>query len=470
VNQSVSVIDEDDEKLDHIYLTGPQAEFFNSPYKFPLFVAGFGSGKSLCMAMCAIKDLLTFPGANIACYAPTYDLLSLIIMQYLEESFINGNYIFTLNKGSHIFDIAGYGKIICRSMDNPGRIVGYETFRAHADELDILEETKADLAWKKIIARNRQKVYKRDDRGRRIPMLDENNEFVFKLDVQQFETELNRVSAYTTPEGFGFAYKRWVKLPDPLNQYKIYRASTYSNPYLPDDYVETLVASYPDELIAAYIEGEFVNLTSGRVYRKFDRELNGSTEVVEGLEKLYVGMDFNVESGACSIHVLREHESGVDALHAVDEVFNAYDTDDQIRILNEKYPDNPIEIYPDATGNKRASSNGSPSRTDLAKIRTAGFDVVVDYSNPLIKDRVNNVNAQICNGLQERHYFVNIDACPNLTDTLEQQIYDDNGVPDKKSGLDHLGDGMGYLITKMFPISRTNAGFLAAKRIGRSIN
>lgn len=462
--------DYDDELENEVTLTIPQTKHLLCDYKFPLFVAGFGSGKTLGLCVNALNDLINFPGSNIGVYAPTYDLLKLVAMSYIEEKLIAGGFYYTLNNSNHIFNVDGFGQIICRSMDNPAKIVGYETFRAHCDELDILGEDKARLAWNKIIARNRQKVYQFDDLGKRIPMLDENNDYVLKNKRVMYETEMNRVSAYTTPEGFGFVYQRWEKEDDPDGLYGIIRASTYSNEHnLPDDYISTLIASYPAELIEAYINGEFVNLTSGRVYRKFDRKLNGSTETVGssgyGRETLYVGMDFNVEHGAASIHVLRDGTlPAIQDLHCVDQIHDSYDTDDTIRILNEKYPTNPIKIYPDATGKKRSSASGSPSSTDLAKLKSAGFDIVVDYSNPLIKDRINCVNAKVCNGKNERHYFVNPDTAPDVCETLEKQVYDNNGMPDKSSGLDHQGDGVGYLITKMFPIVRENAGFLKVKR------
>ena len=73
---------------------------------------------------------------------------------------------------------------------------------------------------------------------------------------------------------------------------------------------------------------------------------------------------------------------------------------------------------------------------------------------------MNCVNARILNGLDERKYFVAIDACPNTVETLESQAWDGNGVPDKKSGLDHIGDALGYFVAKVFPIVRQNAGFI----------
>lgn len=453
------------EAQNELYLTVPQTKFLQSTYKFPLFVAGFGSGKSQGMCVSALNDLFNYKGANVAVYAPTYDLLKLIIMSYIEEMLIAGNYSFSLNNSSHTFNVHGYGKIICRSMDNPARIVGYEVFRSHCDELDVLEEAKADLAWKKIIARNRQKVYRRSESGGRIPLIDpETMEQQYRNGYPQWETEINRVSAYTTPEGFKFAYKRWVKLPDPHGHYGIIKASTHSNAQnLPDDYISTLIASYPKELIEAYINGEFINLTSGAVYRNFDRDINCKKLSVKEKfivgETLHVGMDFNIEHGAAAICVMRGQD-----LYAIDEIHDSYDTDDTVRILNERYPNNPINIYPDATGKKRSSANGAPSATDIAKLKKAGFNVIVDYSNPMIKDRVNCVNAKIVNGEGIRSFFIDEDKCPNLVETLEQQVWDSNGMPDKSTGLDHMGDAIGYLIYKLFPIIRQNAAFATVRR------
>lgn len=442
MNNLAEIDDYEDEEDDNtIHLTVPQTLFTQSTEKFPLFLAGFGSGKSSCMAVNIISDL-SYPGANVAAYAPTFDLLSLIIIPYLEEMLITHEIPYKLNKNAKIISVEDHGDIILRSMDNPGRIVGYQSFRAHIDELDTLNKNKAKDVWNKVIARNRQKVFKYDDNGRKILMGLRNGRPIY-------QTELNRVSAYTTPEGFRFCYERWEK--EPNKDYKIYRASTYSNAHnLPDDYIDTLKSSYPPELVDAYIEGHFVNLTGGRCYPKFDRKLNDSTEEVQPTDTLYVGMDFNVMRGASVIHVLRNGHP-----HAVDEIHNAYDTDEQITILQQRYPRHRIEIFPDAAGNHRTASNAV--ETDIAKLFAAGFIVNVEYSNPAIKDRVFSLSAMICNGHGVRRYKVNTRKCPEYTLCLEQQIWGENGLPDKSQGLDHKPDAAGYYIFQKFPIIREKA-------------
>lgn len=464
----MSAFEQPTDDMYEIQLTDPQSGFYLGLEKYKLFVGGFGSGKSFTMALCVVSDLINFPGANIGVYAPTFDLLSLVAMPYIAELLECGGYEYKLNLSKHIFEVKGYGKIICRSMDNPSSIVGYEVFRSHCDEMDTMTQKKATEAWNKVIARNRQKIYVRDENGDLIPRLDENGEQKKKQGVLQWLEEQNGVSAYTTPEGFRFAYNRWVKEKKDDDGYAMYKVSTLSNPHLPDDYVANLRSTYSAEYVDAYINGEFVNLTSGRVYRSFNRDFNESWETVNGDEAIHVGMDFNIEHGAAVIHVQRP-----DGDHAVDQIVDSYDTDDTIRILKERYPDNPIFVYPDASGNKRSSggSNGVDSKgrataTDLAKLRKAGFHIVVNRKNPLIKDRVASVSARLCNGHMERKYFVNVARCPDVVATLEQQVWA-NGVPDKSTGLDHIGDCIGYYISKVHPIEKPQAGFIKVRRGSR---
>lgn len=447
-------LEDDDEENDlkEITLSVPQSKFIMAKEKYPLFLAGFGSGKSLCMAINILNDL-NYPNARVAGYAPTYDLLSLITAPYLEELLSVHEIPYKYNKNEniiHLYSDDDGRQIILRSLSNPERIVGYQVFRSHIDELDTVKKDQAKKAWQKVIARNRQKVYEYNDAGKRIPIGRKENG---KL---KFKTVLNRVCAYTTPEGFQFCYEMWEK--EKKEDYAIYRASTYSNiDNLPPDYIETLRRSYPAELVDAYIEGIFVNLVGGRVYPKFDRELNHTDLEATEKDELHVGMDFNVITGAAIIHIIKD---GLP--YAVDEIHNAYDTDEQIAILKERYPRNVVYIYPDQTGKNRHASN--TTETDIQKLHNAGYYVYEDFANPPIKERVYSMNAMFCNGLGERRYKVNTKKCPEYTLCLEQQIWSPNGLPDKSSGLDHKPDAAGYFIHHKYPIVKPTASVSVIRR------
>ena len=81
-------------------------------------------------------------------------------------------------------------------------------------------------------------------------------------------------------------------------------------------------------------------------------------------------------------------------------------------------------------------------------MRQAKFQVMVNSTNPAVKDRVLSVNRM----LETRDYKINPDTCPSLVESFERQAYDKNGEPDKTSGFDHVVDGAGYFITYRYPI------------------
>lgn len=399
-----------------VTLTEPQERLLTSGAIYPAFVAGFGAGKSEIMAIAAMGDAAHSASALIGLYAPTYDLVRLITGPRITDKLSEIGVPHRWNKQENIVYTSWprFGDFVLRTMENPARIVGYETYRAHVDELDTLKPDHAREAWNKIIARNRQKP-----EGVRSPV--------------------NRVSAYTTPEGFRFVYDRWVRNAD--ERYEVIQAPTYSNPFLPPEYIDNLRSSYPAELISAYIEGRFVNLTSGSVYRAYDREANRSREAIRSNEPLHLGQDFNVGQMFSAVCVERE-----DGWHAVAELKAVLDTPALINTVREKYRGHTVYIYPDASGGSRKTVNASES--DIALLRGAGFKVRARDSNPPVKDRILAVNT----AFDKRRLWVNDAACPALAEALEQQAYDKNGEPDKTTGHDHPNDALGYFAHWSLPV------------------
>lgn len=400
----------------------PQGQFLAMPNKFRAFVAGFGSGKTWVGSMSQCLHYLKHPGINQGYFAPTYPQIRDIFYPTIEEV----AHLFGLRVSIKMGDkeVLFYngrqelGVTLCRSMDNPATIIGFKIGRALCDELDTLPTDKARHAWRKIIARMRDNT----------------------AGVQ------NGIDVTTTPEGFRFVYQQFFN--NPSEHYGLVQASTRQNAAnLPDDYIPSLMESYPQELIDAYLDGQFVNLTSGTVYRNFDRKTCNSSETVNGSEPLFVGQDFNVNNMATVIYVKR----GV-VWHAVGELSGGIDTPSVCETLRQKYHDNRIIMYPDASG-KNSSSKGA-SVSDISIIKGAGFAVRAKDSNPFVKDRVLSVNQAFANGLLK----INTATCPELTKCAEQQAYDKNGTPDKSSGHDHMVDAMGYPIAYEMPINRYNLG------------
>jgi phage terminase large subunit len=399
-------------------LTAPQDEFVFSQARFPAFVGGFGSGKTEALVARCLMQKMRWPGQNQGYFAPTYDLMRLIAWPRFEAKLDEWGLRYRLSRADGILYIQGMGQIIARTLDTPERIVGFEIADAVIDELDTLKPQKAKESWEKIIARCRQ---------------------------TKPDGAPNTAAVGTTPEGFRFVYDRWVKGAG--EEYKLYRAPSRSNPFLPKDYIASLEASSPPPLLRAYVEGEFVNLNSGSVYPNYDRHLNGTDAVANKGEPLHVGMDFNVLNMCATIAVIREGRP-----YVVGELTGVADTPTMARMLRERYAGHSIMVYPDASGQSRKSSNAQ--ETDHSILRQNGMSIVVDNTNPAVRDRVNCLNSMLLNDRGDRRLLVNADRAPRLAESLEQQAYDRNGEPDKATGHDHTNDALGYFITKRFPITR----------------
>lgn len=430
-------------------LNRPQGEFLALPHKFRAYVAGFGSGKTWVGCTALSKHAWEWPRINMGYFAPTYPQIRDIFYPTIEEVAHTMGLradIKEANREVHLYSGRTYrSTIICRSMDKPGSIVGFKIGQALIDELDLMTLRKAEMAWRKIIARMRYNV----------PGLK------------------NGIDVTTTPEGFKFVHQQFVKAlrdkPELGNRYSLTQASTYDNEAnLPDDYIDSLLEAYPPQLIDAYLRGKFVNLTSGTIYRMFDRKQNHSSESLDAVEPLHIGMDFNVGKMSAVTHVIRPTGPV-----AVDELMDGQDTPDMVRRIKERYwaygsgeyqKTREIIIYPDASGDSRKSVNAST--TDIAQLRQAGFKVKARSANPPVKDRINSMNAMFCNAAGVRRYRVNTLRCPNYADCLEQQVWAPSGEPDKSAGNDHANDAAGYFINHEYAINKPAAGMKRIRGLG----
>ena len=410
-------------------LNVPQASFLAMPHKFRAYVAGFGSGKTWVGCGGLMQHFWECPRINAGYFAPTYPQIRDIFYPTVEEVARDWGLrcdIVESNKEVHIYEGRRYrGTVICRSMERPETIVGFKIGKALCDELDVMKAEKARQAWRKIIARMRH----------------------------QADGLKNGVDVTTTPEGFKFVYEQFVKAardkPHLGGLYGLIQASTHDNAAnLPDDYIQSLLDSYPPELIDAYLRGQFVNLTSGSIYPNFDRNLNHTDAEMREGEPLHIGMDFNVLRMAAVVYVIRDGRP-----LAVDELVDVRDTPAMARMIAERWrPGHAITIYPDASGQNTSSKSASES--DLSILRQAGFSLNVTGTNPAVRDRVLATNAMLLNANGERRMLVNTQRCPKFTEGLEQQAYDKNGEPDKSSGVDHVNDAGTYPIARLFPVIR----------------
>lgn len=391
--------------------------------KSPLIaiVAGYGAGKSIAFIHKALDLASKNIGYKGVLLEPTNSLVGLILQPALEEILADIGLPYTFRTRPvptytlHFED--GDFTLYLMSAENYVRHIGYQVAFFGVDEVDTIKPAIASKMYQKLQGRMRE--------------------------GKQFQAFM-----VSTPEGFGFLYDKFVRTP--VEGSRLIKAKTSDNYHLPPEYIPTLLKSYPPELIEAYLNGEFVNLTQGAVYFAFNRRVNHTDLTIANFPKhfLHIGVDFNVNHMSGVTHVVDK-----DNLIAIDEFVDYKDTPSLISAIKERYRNHqaPIIIYPDSSG-KNASANASTSSIVLLQQAFGQINVKFRAKNPPVKDRIASVNAMFSNAKGEHRYLINTNTCKEYAFRIESQVYTSNGEPDKANNVDHLPDAGGYCCYFLFPI------------------
>jgi hypothetical protein len=387
--------------------------------------AGYGAGKTRSLCAKAVHLAAANQGFIGAVMEPTGPLIR-DIWQNDFDDFLEAYDIPYTFRASPLPEYTlhlpgGDTKILCRSFENWSRIIGLNLAWVLADEIDTVAPSIASKAFPKILGRLRAG------------------------NVRQF-------GAASTPEGFRWMWNTFGS--DDAQQRtdrKLIKMRTADNPHLPPDFIERLQANYDPQLLRAYLDGEFVNLTTGQVYDRFDRTRHVREDIapIEDEETILVGIDFNVGNTNAALAVRRGRE-----LLFFDEIAGAHDTDAIGQELRRRYPHARILGYPDASGANRSTNS---SRSDVAILASYDISNMSPKANPPIRDRVAAVQAALENGKGETRLWVH-PRCRKLIECLELQSYSEKGEPDKEAGYDHMNDAAGYLVHRVFEVGRATAG------------
>ena len=395
----------------------PQQQlFFDNQTEIVGLSAGYGAGKTRSLCAMALKLAAQNIGYIGAILEPTGPLIRDIWQtdfdQFLEHYEIPYSFRASPLPEYVIHLKEGDCKLLCRSFENWSRIIGLNLAFCLADEIDVVSPSICEKAFPKILGRLRAG------------------------NVRQF-------CAASTPEGFRWLYQTFgTDEAKERTDRQLIKMRTQDNPHLPEDFIERMQANYDPSMLQAYLNGEFINLTTGQVYDRFTRENNVTDVMPEiGLEPLRIGLDFNIGNMNAVIGIIQDQK-----LLIFDEISGVHDTDSLAQTIKSRYPMNKIYIYPDASGGNRSTNS---SQTDIAILQSYGFSNQSPRSNPPIRDRVSSVQALLCNGKGETRLHIHA-SCRKLIESMELQSYNDKGEPDKESGYDHMADALGYLIWREF--------------------
>ena len=338
-----------------------QWDFLTSDKSINGLVAGYGAGKTHIFIRKTLLNMfkrVNHQGlSNGWVIYPTYDLAEELFVAPFKELLDDMNCPYEYNQSKHRFRTAA-GNIKIYQLQKPQRIIGAELTFIGFDEFDVESWKNCDMAFKKAIGRMRG-------------------------------SDNCEIYIVTSPEGFHYTHKIFVT--DANEDRYLVKGKSTDNTYLPKQYIKLLESNYDEQLLKAYRDGEFVNLSALSTYHSFNRKNNVKETKYNPNKPIYIGQDFNTDPLCAVLWQKYEQKPNI-------RVFKTYSLSHQgegdllterlCQQIKQDYPNNTYFSYPDATGRAKHSS----ARYSDIDILRRHFKVMVKHINPLVVNRVFAMN------------------------------------------------------------------------------
>lgn len=271
---------------------------------------------------------------------------------------------------------------------------------------------------------------------------------------------------YGTPAGFNHFYDLFQRgVPhDTVPGWASFRFTTLQGGRVPRHELAAAREELDTRVFRQEFEASFETL-KGRVYHAYSRDGwpvgNDDAALLDRGGELYVGMDFNVNP--MSAVVVQKHFTQPQVLDEIELMTsNTQEMADEIKA---RYPGRRIIVCPDASGD--ANKTSAPmGETDFTILKRAGFEVLADRANPRVVDRHNNTNSNLCTASGLRRLRMR-PHCKKLRKSLEGLVYKEGtSLVDKSSGLDHMGDALGYVLWQVFNVYERVQKLVAPEEVG----
>lgn len=403
-------------------------------FNHPALVGGFGSGKTEGIPLRWLQ-LIEYRAkqkvkCNLMVTEPTFGMIRDILIPTFDLYFDRHKIKHVFHKSFYNYTISYRGyqfTALLRSVDKPSSITGKSLTDIIGDEHDKISSiTDQKEIWNEYIARVRQADY-------------------------------GTVSVATTPEGFKHTYELWGKALQ--KGFKLITAKTPNNKFLPKSYIENLYRQYSPELVKQYINGEFINLTQGKVYYPYNRNIHKRKLEFNPFLPIRLSFDFNVNPMTTSV-VQIQPENNPKYQSEVVRVFKAINTansntDKQCMEVKKQISGlqfSKMIIYGDATNPRSTTSNRT--NHEIIKSHFPDAEYKVDRVNPPITDRINSVNSKFINSLQQIGIEINSEGCEKLEEDFEKMVWKEgkNEIDTSNKALTHNSDNIGYLVWQEFPL------------------
>ena len=392
-------------------LTAPQKKVIKDASRFRVLITGRRFGKTYL----AINELAKFasqPNKKVWYVAPSYRQAKAICWSVLKEKMIHHKWVKNINHSDLTLTLKNNSTITLRGSDNEQSLRGVGLDFLCIDEFADVNKD----AWYEVL---------------RPTLSDTKGHALF----------------CGSPRGFGNWSYELFKMGETNNDWSSFKYTTLEGEQVSQDEIEQAKQDLDLRTFQQEYEATFVNY-SGMIYYNFSRDKNIVEKYTKNVGALHIGLDFNVDPMSAVVCVIEN-----DRIYLIDEVqIYSSNTNEMCDEIRTRYKNKQIVVYPDPSARQRKTSAGG--LTDLAILKNNGFDVRCKSTAPLVRDRINAVNAKLKNVNGKNSLFI-VQSCKNAIKSIERQIYKEGThIPDKDSGYDHMNDALGYLVEYNFPLKR----------------
>ena len=391
-------------------LTKPQAEVIKDSARFRILITGRRFGKTF-LAIHELARFARFPNRKVWYVAPTYRQAKAICWQELVQRLRKHNWVSEVNNSDLTVILRNNSRISLRGADNENSLRGIGLDFLVMDEFADINT----VAWYEVL---------------RPTLSDTQGHALF----------------CGTPRGFGnWGYDMYVKGQSD-KEWQSFKFTTLEGLQVPKEEIEQAKEDLDERTFQQEYMASFVNY-AGMIYYNFDRNKNIIDNYSNPYKTLHIGLDFNVDPMCAVVSVIEN-----DRIIIIDEIqIWSSNTNEMVEEIKSRYKNKSV-IYPDPSARQRKTSAGG--LTDLAILKNAGFEVRSRNTAPLVRDRINSVNAKLKNAKGINSLFI-LKSCKNVIKSIERQIYKEGThIPDKDSGYDHFNDALGYMVEYNFPLKR----------------
>lgn len=394
-------------------LSNTQQTVADDPHRFRVLVCGRRWGKTT-LALREICKIAREPNKDVYYLAPTYRMAKTIAWKRLKNKLSDLRWIKKLNETELSITLKNNSTISLKGTENYDSIRGVSLSAAVFDEFAFMDPDVWDVV--------------------RPALADQQGSALF----------------ITTPVGKNnWAFDLYNMQDEFPEDWRSYTYTTLQGGFVSESEVLAAREQMSEKQFKQEFEASF-ETANHLIAWAFNREHNVRTIKDVNVATIHVGIDFNVTPG-CACIMVRQG----DDLYVIDELYlNDTHTGEMADEIRRRYPSSTVIAYPDPAGSARkTAANG---QTDHSILRNAGFQVKAPARHNAVKDRINSLNARLCNANGFRHLFIDA-KCKYTLESLEKYAYKSGTlVPDKggKYDFSHMFDAMSYAVDFMFPLKR----------------